>query len=72
MTEFRVTLTDGTVMVYKFDHPLCCATTNDLGQLRVHNGHAMVAAYGPGVWQRFERVAPTAEPAWWPKAGDAS
>jgi hypothetical protein len=68
MTEFRVTLTDGEVVVYKFptvDKP--CVTVTDFGQLKVDDGNGVVAAYGRAVWQRFERVAPAAELAWWPQ-----
>lgn len=69
MTEFRVTLADGTVMVYKVDASKCGASVTDQGQLRIFSGYDLVAAYDAGVWQRFERVAPAAEPAWWPKDG---
>jgi hypothetical protein len=67
MTEFRVTLADGTAKDYKFDDPRCSVGVNGQGQLTLHDGVKLVAAYGAGVWRTFDRVAQTPEPAWWPK-----
>jgi hypothetical protein len=67
MTEFRVTLTDGTTKTFKFNARTAGGVVTPLGQLIVNSGYGVVLALGPGEWKRFEHVAATPEPAWWPK-----